>query len=296
MERVRHTYCAVMVVLFLSAGTVCLAEVPRLVSYRGVLAEQDGRALPDGVHTVRFSIFDASIDGTELASQVRKVHVRRGLYEVQLEADPATPLAEALAGDPRYIEVAIQLAPSGAWAIFTPRQRIATVPYALVASSAGQIQQQPVGFPQHAVVLWDQAVGCGGAVNSCPCGFSLVASLDGRTVRGALPGEAPGDLLGAVGGTGQDGDLMGGSELPAHQHALQGAGTHTHNPFGTGLTRHTVQRVPNAGIDDGGDHDLISVNGLRTDSDGSHKHPVSSEGSGGPHYHSLRSVLFCRKN
>jgi len=285
--------CLASIALLLACSAGAQAEAPALVSYRGALVRDDGRAFPDGTYAIAFSVHDAAVAGNTLLRQVRTVHVRRGLYEVQLSEEPGAPLVDAFAGEPRYLEVTVVSGAGLSDVVLTPRQRIASVPYALVAGSTGSFDGEPAPLPVGAIVLWDQPTGCAGEPAACPCGFSPVDDFGGRTMRGAAPAETPGLTQGTPGSPGPHGDILTGDELPAHSHELATAGTHRHRLSGS----HQVLDLIYPDLFGLGDnHAVRPLDEIDTDTGGNHTHAIGPAGRDEPHYHPLRTVLFCRKD
>ncbi len=106
------------------------SSVPELMTYQGYLTDSGGTAL-DGSYTLTFRIYDASTGGTKYWEESHSgVGVNSGYFAVTLGSQ-GTPLGPSVfEGDNRYIEVSVNgEAP-------LPRQRFASVPYALQAYRA----------------------------------------------------------------------------------------------------------------------------------------------------------------
>lgn len=116
-----------------------VAQAPELLSYQGVLTLANGTVVVDGLYGIRFSVYDAPSSGTLRFEQTLQVMVKDGLYNVMLSNQGGWSLKDAFAGAPRYMETAITAAPGGSGIsptlVLTPRQEIASVPYALIALS-----------------------------------------------------------------------------------------------------------------------------------------------------------------
>lgn len=130
-----------------SLGAAPLAawgDIPELVNFQGVLINEDGVALEDGVYELRFSIFDAATQGEVQFEQTLEAQVENGIYNVLL-GGPG--LAQAFAGSPRFLEVTVLSGPGvAAPVVLAPRQQTASVPYALVSYGAPE-PQAPAGDP-----------------------------------------------------------------------------------------------------------------------------------------------------
>lgn len=103
---------------------------PSLVSYQGRLTDPTtGNPVADGDYSMTFKIYDAESEGTEVWSETRTVAVSGGLFNVLLGS--VNPLsASDFSGPDRWLEVKV-----GSDEPMTPRQRIASVPYALNADT-----------------------------------------------------------------------------------------------------------------------------------------------------------------
>lgn len=151
MHRAWFSVSALLVLLALTASGA-RAQAPEMLSHQGVLTLSNGTVVPDGLYGVRFSVWDASSAGNAQFEQTLQVQVKDGLYNVLLTNQAGWSLATAFGGSPRYMEVAITSVPAGSGLAppitLTPRQQVASVPYALVAKA---VDSQPpsasdVGF------------------------------------------------------------------------------------------------------------------------------------------------------
>jgi hypothetical protein len=133
MARITRLAALLAVALaWLGPGRVA-ADVPQLVSYQGVLMQDDAVVVPDGPYSLRFRVFRQEALGTPVFEQTLQVQVTNGLYNVLLSDNPPWTLAEAFSQTPAYMEVAV-LANGGGVpqdVVLEPRQQIASVPYAL---------------------------------------------------------------------------------------------------------------------------------------------------------------------
>ena len=115
---------AFVLALVLLAGFSAKADIPRLISFQGHLADPGGAPVTGSVQ-ILFSLYAASSGGSALWSEDRTVNVANGLYNVALGS--VTPLN--LAFDvPYYLGIKV-----GSDAEMTPRPQLASAPYALRA-------------------------------------------------------------------------------------------------------------------------------------------------------------------
>lgn len=160
------------------------ADTPGAVRYQGVLTDELGVVLPDGVYHLRFRIYPAPAGGAAVFDQTLRVRVTDGLYAVILSSwspgvlpgDLALGLDEVNQG--RFLQITVESDPGGDLAVpldLLPRQELASVPYALSTGRADDAQAldvpAPPPLPSNAIILWDDPGGV------CPPGFTEVAAL-----------------------------------------------------------------------------------------------------------------------
>lgn len=130
-----------IVLSMLTAGSDVRAAAPELMSYQGVLTDEDGRVVENGLYGLTFRIFGTATSGTAVWTQTLSVQVEDGLYNVIL-SQPG--LATAIAPAPRFLEVRINSGPGIASAVtLAPRQQLSSVPYALRAVEADKTTPGP---------------------------------------------------------------------------------------------------------------------------------------------------------
>ncbi|MCJ7668671.1 MAG: hypothetical protein MUP04_10420, partial [Anaerolineae bacterium] len=146
---------------------------PSVISYQGQLTDPStGNPVADDDYPMTFKIFDSQVAGTgvEIWSETQIVAVSGGLFNVLLGS--VNPLsASDFSGPDRWLEVKV-----GSAEPMTPRQRIASVPYALNADTVdGQEASAFQGKYVRTVVVSPVP---GDAVAS---GTALLNALDGIT-------------------------------------------------------------------------------------------------------------------
>lgn len=109
--------------LFTSA--VVLAQTPGKVGYQGRLSNADGTPA-QGVVQMRFELFAAASGGTALWGETQTIALSDGLYSTFLGEVTALP-DTVFDGSERFLELTVGTT------TLSPRQRVASVPYALVA-------------------------------------------------------------------------------------------------------------------------------------------------------------------
>jgi hypothetical protein len=138
----------VMCVAFLAASAFAAAPAPTLVNYQGKLVDSNGDPLATGNYIVKFSIYDAATDGTQIwGPQIfgeghgDEVPVVNGYFNVVLgpedHSDPPggpRPIERAFSAPERYLEVTVKKG-ADPEVVIAPRQRLLSVPYAMKASN-----------------------------------------------------------------------------------------------------------------------------------------------------------------
>ena len=115
---------AVLVIAVVTAS----AQVPRTISYQGLLTTATNDPLPDGPHTLTFAIYDVPTGGTPLWTETQSTTTLQGVFDVTL----GTTTSLVLPFDkPYYLGITLQGNPE-----YAPRIGLAAVPYALTAQSA----------------------------------------------------------------------------------------------------------------------------------------------------------------
>ncbi len=171
-------------IFLLLAGVTLSAQIPRSLSYQGILVDNAGMAMPNGSYTLAMRMYDAANDGTLLHEQSAIVEVVDGLF-----ATTIGPFDVEMAFDrPYWLAIAL----SGG-SEMSPRTPLQASPYALSAASATSIAPEATG-------LLRSLNGLDGTVN--------IRGANGTTVR-VDEGEI---IIGAVGGEGSpDAWLVGGN-------------------------------------------------------------------------------------
>ena len=117
-----------LIVLCLLLPAMAMAQVPQKLGYQGRLLKADGT--PEaGAIDITFKILDAESAGATLWEETQKVGLTDGFYATFLGDKTAFP-AKLFDGKERFLELTVGGSP------LTPRQRVASVAYALSAGSA----------------------------------------------------------------------------------------------------------------------------------------------------------------
>ncbi|MBM2841298.1 MAG: hypothetical protein HW412_1826, partial [Bacteroidetes bacterium] len=106
------------------------AQIPRTLSYQGILTDTSGTPKPDGNYGIAFRLYNVAGGGSALWTETKTLQVRRGLFSAILGSQ--TPFPPSLAFDRQYW-LSIQVSPDPK---LTPRIQLIAVGYSLNASRA----------------------------------------------------------------------------------------------------------------------------------------------------------------
>lgn len=122
------TLALVLAIGVLSSTTI--ADVPRIISYQGILTDSEDDPVPDSTYEVTFRIYDACSGGSTVWTEIQDVTTQKGFFTVLLGSEISFP-------DSLFIDstlcLSIQVAP---YAEMSPRTRLVSSPYAFVADVA----------------------------------------------------------------------------------------------------------------------------------------------------------------
>lgn len=127
MNATKLARCFLLFFLLIPAAS---AQIPRTLSYQGILTDTLGNPVPDGQHSVTFRLYATSTGGSPLWSETKNVQVQGGVFSTQLGESPALNLAF----DAQYW-LSVQLGSQE----MTPRMKLSSTAYSLrsaVADSA----------------------------------------------------------------------------------------------------------------------------------------------------------------
>lgn len=174
----RRTVSIIAFALLLVACSAA-AQIPRTMSYQGVLRDDFGDIVEDNDYSIEFSIFDVESGGTELWTETQSVEVRDGIFNVTL----GTTVNLTLAFDRDYW-LEIEVAPYGE---LHPRTPLMTVPYAFRAAVADSVKPTAViddgDWEVSGTSIWHDGwvgVNTGGVLPSYPLDVYGTAQFNGR--------------------------------------------------------------------------------------------------------------------
>jgi hypothetical protein len=109
---------------------IAMGQVPQLINYQGLLIDPaTGQPVADDTYSITFSVYNVPSGGSVIWSESHSVDAKNGLYSVILGSFTALTPA-ILSGPEKYLGIKV-----GSDAEMTPRRRIVSVTYALVAES-----------------------------------------------------------------------------------------------------------------------------------------------------------------
>ncbi len=122
-------------VIIVICCSLCLASgVPGIVNYQGKLLGPNGTPVADGTRQLSFSIYDSAKGGTSIWSETQpSVASLGGVFSVMLGSVTPFP-ADIWSGSDRWLGVKMGTDPE-----MTPRQQIASGPFAFRAASAATV-------------------------------------------------------------------------------------------------------------------------------------------------------------
>lgn len=167
-------------------GTLAWGQAPNVLGYQGRLYKATGEPR-SGVTSMRFSVHTASSGGTELWTEEHTVGLSDGFYAVFLgERTPLPPVA--FDGTDRFLELSVD------GVVLTPRQRIASVAYAMSCSIAQSVASTGIlnagGLRVGGAVVIDASGKI--AVSALPANIASDTSGNAAGFTGALVGEVTG--------------------------------------------------------------------------------------------------------
>ncbi|MDI6803526.1 MAG: hypothetical protein QME58_06730 [Bacteroidota bacterium] len=72
------------ILLIVLCTSISTAQIPRTLSYQGVLTDSSGNPKPDGVYSLVFRLYDTPTGGAELWREFKDIALKRGLFSTQL--------------------------------------------------------------------------------------------------------------------------------------------------------------------------------------------------------------------
>ena len=173
------------------AMTPAVAQIPRTISYQGILAETDGRLVADNRYELHFRLYAAADGGQPLWQETQSLEVRQGVFTAILGT--VTPLGLAF-DHPAWLGLAI-----GDAAELEPRVPLTATPYSLNAATVVDGAISAAKIQDGAAV---KSLNGLHDVVELKAGPNVTVETSGNAVTISAPGNAGGDISGVVAGTG----------------------------------------------------------------------------------------------
>lgn len=161
---------------------ILFAQIPNIISYQGVLTDNNGNIVPDGSYNIKFELFSVNSGGTALWSGTQTVPVTKGHFNVLLGTVNALNLSFDV---PYWLEITVN------GTTLTPRIELSSSAYSFNTS---RIQGKPISstVPDSGQVLqWNGSEWKPGTVPK--------DSLD-ETAGGDLTGTFPNPIVAKIQG------------------------------------------------------------------------------------------------
>ncbi|MFH1074562.1 MAG: hypothetical protein V1752_05680 [Candidatus Firestonebacteria bacterium] len=110
--------------VLLSIAGIVSADVPMLINYPGKLTEKNGSPIT-GTKSIKFAFFDAESAGTEKWNGTYSVEVNKGIFNVLLGSGSSPFSSNLDFGSSYWLQITVE------GEVFSPRQRISSVGYAI---------------------------------------------------------------------------------------------------------------------------------------------------------------------
>jgi len=136
---------ALATILLALSSTLSNAQIPRTLSYQGVLTDSSGNPKPDNIYSITFRMYDGAVGGIVLWTEVKSLQVKRGLFTTIL--GDLTPLPDSLQFDrPYWLSLQVASEPE-----LAPRLPLTAVGYSLYSLKA-DTARYALGAPMQLVV------------------------------------------------------------------------------------------------------------------------------------------------
>ena len=126
----KRIFLVLSLILLLASAFHAIAQIPRTLSYQGVLTDAEGNPRPNGDYTFTFRLYDSASGGTALWSEQKTLPVQNGLFSTAL--GDQMPFDASIKFDRQYW-LGIQV---GDESELTPRIALTSVGYSFSAMRA----------------------------------------------------------------------------------------------------------------------------------------------------------------
>jgi hypothetical protein len=259
------------------------------ISYQGRLADSSGDPVTTSGVGMQFRLYNTDTGGSPLLEEIHAaVPVEDGLFHVLLGSTNPIPVSLLANNSTLWLGITV-----GADSEMTPREQIASVPYAMIASTVadGAITEDKLApslslIPPGTIVMWS------GSLAEIPDGWALCDGTNGtpdltdRFILSVSASENPGETGGSHTKT------LSVANLPSHTHTFttDPAGAHSHSLYISGSApEHPTGAMMGADGDDYSGH---------IGSAGEHTHTGTTDATGSgsafdirPKYYKLAFIM-----
>lgn len=123
-----------LLLVVLISGQISVGQIPRTLSYQGVLTDSLGNPKPDGTYSLTFRLYDGESGGTALWTEAKTLSVARGLFSTNL--GDQTIFGSNVKFDRQYW-LSVQV---GSGSELSPRMPLSAVGYSLNSTKADTAQ------------------------------------------------------------------------------------------------------------------------------------------------------------
>ena len=124
--------CLPLAVLLSTLASPAVAQIPRVISFQGVLLDESGNRRPDGTYVLTFALYDSDSGSGAMWTETQSADVENGVFSVNLgEVNPLSPPFDK----PYWLGTSVDGA-----AELTPRIAITAAPYSLSDVSSKYFQ------------------------------------------------------------------------------------------------------------------------------------------------------------
>ncbi len=123
MKRMARLAFSMVVLGVFAAGSIAHAQIPKIISYQGILTDGAGVIVPDASYSVTFKLYTVATGGSSLWSETQSVSTSKGVFNVMLGS--VTPITYGF-DKACWLGAAV-----GAGSEMTPRVQLAAGPYSM---------------------------------------------------------------------------------------------------------------------------------------------------------------------
>ena len=124
-----NSYRLISILIFLFAASL-FAQIPRTISYQGVLTDSTGTPKPDGSYSFTFSLYETATGGSPVWIEIKTLNVKKGLFSTALGDQTIFP--DSLKFDkPYWLGIKIANEPE-----LTPRVALTSTGYSFASDMA----------------------------------------------------------------------------------------------------------------------------------------------------------------